>query len=336
MGARHAIKYRALEGVEILAVVDQHATRAQEVASELRCRWFSSVDDLLNSDVSIDVASVATPTATHFSIGTQLLEAGVHCLIEKPLAANSSDARQLTATAKRAGRVLLPGHIERFNPAVRAVRERRPHIQYLTAYRVGPMSFRSVDTDVVLDVMSHDIDISLFLTGSSEAEVSVARAFASPENVNDIAKAELRMGTCVVDLVASRLAIARRRKMRIFAADGYYSIDCAKAKAVQLERGRYLEGLKELRMYQEMGREVSGDDIFRAVGAKQIVDSLGDGSDALTEELRYFIAEVSGKSHERILTANDGVTVVSIAEDILSACSGLNVFYPPESFRTIR
>jgi len=337
MGARHAIKYRALDGVEIVAVVDQHATRAQEVAAELRCRWFTSVHELLESGVPVDAASVATPTATHYSVGTALLEAGIHCLVEKPLALNSSDARKLMNTAQRLERVLLPGHIERFNPAVRAVREQKPEIQYVTAYRVGPMSFRSLDTDVVLDVMTHDIDIALFLTGSSETTVCVVRAFASPENINDIAKAELRMGTCVVDLVASRLAIARRRKIRIFASDGYYSIDCSKRTAVHLERTRYLEGLKELHMYQQMGREVLGDEIFNAVGAKQIVDSLHDGSDSLTEELRHFIDEVNGRPHERIVTATDGVTVVSIAEEILLvARAGLNVFTPPESFRRMR
>jgi predicted dehydrogenase len=336
MGARHAVKYRAFDDVEIVAVVDQHAARAAEVASELRCHWFTSVEDLLSSGVAVDAASVATPTATHFAVATLLLEAGIHCLVEKPLASTSSDARSLVATAERMGRTLLPGHIERFNPAVRAVRERRPDIQYITAYRVGPMSFRSVDTDVVLDVMTHDIDIALFLTDSAEATVTVARAFASPENINDVAKAELRMGSCVADLVASRLAIARRRKMRIFANDGYYSIDCSKRTAVQLERGRYLEGLKELRMYQEMRREVSADEIFTAVGAKQIVDSSHDGSDPLTEELRHFLGQVTGTGREQIVTANDGVTVVAIAEKILAACTSINIFRPPESFRSER
>jgi predicted dehydrogenase len=283
--------------------------------------------------VPVDAASVATPTATHYDIATKLLEAGVDCLVEKPLAVNSIDARKLTIQAHDLGRVLIPGHIERFNPAVRAVRERNPDIQYITAYRVGPMSFRSVDTDVVLDVMTHDIDIALFLTGASEASVGVARAFASPENINDVAKAELHMGPCIVDLVASRLAIARRRKMRIFSSDGYFSIDCSKRTAVHLDRANYHAGLAELQMYQEMRREVSPDEIFTAVRAKQIVDSSVDSSDPLALELGHFIAHVKGDATEHVVTAEDGVAVIVIAEKILDACTQGGVIRFAESFR---
>ncbi|HKO55807.1 MAG TPA: Gfo/Idh/MocA family oxidoreductase [Thermoanaerobaculia bacterium] len=333
MGARHVVKYASLDRVEVVAVVDQRAARAQEVAEELKCQWFARVEDLLTSDIGIDAASIATPTATHFDVTKALLDAGVHCLVEKPLALTSEEASRLVSLAHARKRTLLPGHIERFNPAVRAVRARRPSIQYITAYRVGPMSFRSVDTDVVLDVMTHDIDIALFLTGCAGADVTVVRAFASPENINDIAKAELRIGSCVADLVASRLAIARRRKMRIFAADGYYSIDCSKRTAVQMERARYLEGLKELRMYQEMRREVSADEIFTAVGAKHIVDSERDGNDALTEELQHFLSHVRGEATESVVTGEDGVAVVRIAEAILRSCAAENVVRPIESFR---
>jgi len=333
MGLHHAVKYRSLEEVDLVAIVDRRMLRATEVAAQLGCKAFESVDDLLASDLHIDAATVATPTNSHYPIATRLLQEGIHCIVEKPLALTSTDARALVETARGASRILLPGHIERFNPAVRSVRDRKGDFHYITAYRVGPMSFRSVDTDVVLDVMTHDIDIALFLTGCADAKVEVVRAFSSPENINDIAKAEIRFGSCLADLVASRLAIARRRKMRLYASDGYYSIDCSQRSAVHLDRDRYVTGLRELHLYQEMGREIAPDAIFAAVGAEHIADPQRYGTDPLTEEIKYFLGLVNGTIDDDILKAEDGVTVVAIAEAILRLCSPLNTFQAGVSFR---
>jgi predicted dehydrogenase len=334
MGTRHAVKYRGLGDVKLVAIVDERPTRATEIANELGCQAFTSIDDLLASGVHIDAATVATTTVSHYTIASRLLEAGVHCLVEKPLAATSAEAKKLALAARNTAHVLMPGHIERFNPAVRAVRDRSPDIRYITAYRVGPLSFRSIDTDVVLDVMSHDIDIVYYLTGHTAATVSVVRAFASPEGINDIAKVEIRIGRCIVDLVASRLAIARRRKMRIYAADGYYSIDCARRTAVHLDRERYREGLKELRLFQEMGREIPSEAIFTAVGAEHIVDPHRHGGDPLAEEIKCFLAKIRGDVDDPIVTPDDGVAVVEMAEHILALCTDWETLTASETFRS--
>ncbi len=334
MGTHHALKYHSMANVELVAIVDPvFSTRASVLASKLDCLAFTSVGELLASGTRVDAATVASPTNTHAPIASELLMAGVSCLVEKPLAHNSVAAQALVELAALRSLVLLPGHIERFNPAVRAVRERRPQISYITAYRVGPISFRSIDIDVVMDVMTHDIDIALFLTGASDADVVVTRAFAAPEGINDIAKAEIRLGTCIADLVASRLAIARRRKMRIFAADGYFSIDCSKGTAVHVDRGRYFAGLRDLRLYQEMGREIVGDSIFAAVGAEHMVDVQRHGSDALAEELKYFLSVVRGEALADALTASDGVKVIRIAEAIIAGCSGAQSIQLSDTFR---
>ena len=317
MGHNHVLRYSDLPEVELVAIVEPRAERAAQYARQFSCHAFVSIDDLFTSSVELDAVSIVTPTAYHSRIATSFLERGVHCLVEKPLADSSEKAQKLVDLAEQNGLVLLPGHVERFNPAVRAIRDKLSSIEYIKSYRVGPMSFRSIDTDVVMDLMTHDLDLVLHLCETDDVSIDVTRAVIGPKKLNDIANVHLRVGkSCFADLTASRFAIAKRRKMRIFCRNDYFSIDCTKGRAMRMNRGRFQLGIPQLKIYQELGREPSPDEVFRHLGAEILV-SPGNGQyDALEAELRFFIECIHGKFDRSLLTANDGVRVIKLAEKI--------------------
>jgi predicted dehydrogenase len=324
-----------MEEVEVMAVVDTNFARAAQVAEQLGCKWFESVDDLIASKLQFEAASIAAPTIFHEGLAKKFLGQGVHCLVEKPLAESSIAAQRLVEAAKAGERVLIPGHVERFNPGVMAVKKERPKINYIKGYRVGPMSFRSTDTDVVMDVMIHDIDLALYLARGEDVRVEVIRAVGSPEGVNDVANAHLRIGEgCFADLTASRLAIARRRKLRMFTDDGYYSIDCGRGSAMKLRRTKYYEGLRGLKLYQDIIGEPTPEQIFAMVGAESIAEpGTRESGDGLSFELNYFIQAVRGKSGGDVVTAEDGVRAIEVAEQVMGLLTKGDTIEPDVSFR---
>lgn len=332
MGFRHAVRYLGVPQAKLVAVVDSNEVRAAQVANELGCRWFGSVEALLESGVPFNAASVATPTGTHVEVATKLLRAGKHCLIEKPLAESSVAASKLMSLAKSLNRIAMPGHIERFNPGIRAVFGEGRKIKYLKSDRVGPLSFRSTDSDVIMDVMIHDIDLCrLFFEG--KASVDVVRAVSSPPGINDIANVHLRF-SCggIADLTASRLAISRRRKLRMFGDDVYYSVDCEEKSAYKIERVNYYSGLRVLKMYQDTSHEPTSSEIFDAVGAEPIAGAgREDAVDPLVAELSAFVNSISGG--EVLVGPADGVRAIAIAETILSSLKNADLLVPEDNFR---
>lgn len=335
MGALHALKYHSLADAKLVAVVDTRESRAKQVATQLACAPFTSVHEMLSSGLRIDAVTLAAPTAAHYSIASQLIESGIHCLVEKPFCENAKQAEALADVARQRAVILIPGYVERFNPAVQAVASDRPEVRYIKSYRVGPMSFRSIDIDVVKDILIHDLDLALYLSREDSVKVEVVRAISSPEGLNDIVNVHLKIGSsCYADLTASRLAIARRRKLRIFTTDGYYSIDCGRKTAVRLRRDDFYAGLPELRMHQEMGREPTAPEVFDAVKAKKLFEPghNSQSSDSLRSELRHFLDLVSMPSGPSRITANDGVIVLRLAERIMEC---LSVRQYPDSLHTL-
>jgi predicted dehydrogenase len=223
LGKHHARILSSLPGVSLAGVVDINRDRAAQIASQYNTRAFDTVGEI----GKLDVAVVAVPTLSHAAIALPLIELGVHTLIEKPVAQTVGEADALIAAAKRKGVVLAVGHTERFNPAVAAA---RPHIKdprFIEVHRLGTSPERSLDIDVVLDLMIHDLDLILSIVPSEVESVEAVGVPVLTPRV-DIANARLRFKNgCIANLTASRISRDAVRKIRFFQRDAYVSIDTA-------------------------------------------------------------------------------------------------------------
>ena len=223
LGKHHARILSALPGVSLAGVVDINRERAAQVASQYNTRAFATVDEI----GKLDVAVIAVPTRSHAAIALPLIESGVHTLVEKPVAQTVVEADSLIAAARRRGVVLAIGHSERFNPAVAAA---RPHIKdprFIEVHRLGTSPERSLDIDVVLDLMIHDLDLILSVVQSEIDNVEAVGVPVLTPKV-DIANARLRFQNgCIANLTASRISRDAVRKIRFFQRDAYVSIDSA-------------------------------------------------------------------------------------------------------------
>ena len=240
LGRHHARIYAGMENVELAGVVDIQQARAEEVALSHKTRPFTDYHDVLGK---VDAVSLAVPTIDHARIGLDLLSRGIDVLVEKPIAATLDEARELDARAAETGRILQVGHVERFNPVVTAAREVATRPQFFEIHRLAAFSPRSLDIDVVLDLMIHDLDIVLDLVRSRVTEV---RAVGIPvlSKRADIANARIEFQSgCVANLTASRVSFERMRKLRFFQPHDYISIDYASQRGtvVSLRMGRVIE-----------------------------------------------------------------------------------------------
>ncbi|MEP6960708.1 MAG: Gfo/Idh/MocA family oxidoreductase [Acidobacteriota bacterium] len=207
---------------QLSGVFDTDPARAAAAASERGCPAFSSLEQLAQAS---DAAVVASPTMTHRDIGCQLMELGCDVLIEKPIAHDTAAGQALVDTAARTGRILQVGHLERFNPAVAALSQVVTTPLFFEVHRLSEFSPRSLDVDVVLDLMIHDLDIILSLTGKMPEEIRAAGIHILSEKV-DIANVRLQFpGGCVANLTASRISTERVRKLRLFQPHEYISLD---------------------------------------------------------------------------------------------------------------
>jgi predicted dehydrogenase len=231
-GRNHLRVYRELEsaglGVALIAAVEPDAARAADVESKFGIPVFASAEKLNAADLKLDAASVAVPTIHHCAVAAELLETGLDLLIEKPLAANLAEADELIALAEKNQRIIQPGHLERFNPAVTAVEPKLRRPMFFEAHRLSVFTPRALDVDVVLDLMIHDLDIVLTFAKSPVREVrAVGLPIVSP-NV-DIANVRVEFESgCVANFTASRVSTETVRKLRFFEPRQYVSIDYAR------------------------------------------------------------------------------------------------------------
>jgi len=226
-GRNHARVYRDLAQkgeVEFAGIVDFDHARASAVAAEFGARAFTSLDELLR-DAKPDAASVAVPTIEHLNVARKLMEAGVDVLIEKPLAPSLAEADELIRLAQRTSRIGMVGHLERFNPAVRATIPLLTQPMFFEVHRLSVFTPRSLDVDVVLDLMIHDLDVVLSFVDSPVKEVRAVGLPILSEKV-DIANVRLEFDSgCVANFTASRVSTERVRKLRFFQPHQYISID---------------------------------------------------------------------------------------------------------------
>jgi predicted dehydrogenase len=214
----------------LAGVLDLDPERAAAAAAPHGCPVFRSLEELARNT---DAAVVATPTVTHSGIGCRLMELGLDVLVEKPIAEDAASGRDLVDAAARHGRILQVGHLERFNPAVIALSSIVTTPLFFEVHRLSEFTPRSLDVDVVLDLMIHDIDIVLSLTGEPPEEIRAAGISILTPKV-DIANARLQFpGGCVANLTASRVSTERVRKLRLFQPHEYISLDYTRREVLR-------------------------------------------------------------------------------------------------------
>src|SRR5438128_3761313 len=244
-GCNHARVYKEMEGANLVGVYDSDAARAGKFAVEFGARTFGSVDELRGV---VDAASVAVPTIAHAQVGCRLMEQGIDVLVEKPMAATLEEADELVDSARRNKRILQVGHVERFNPAVLAVESILNRPLFFEVHRLGVFTPRSLDVDVIYDLMIHDLDILLALVGEPVTEVKAVGIPVLTDKV-DLAHAALELkGGAVANVTASRVSTERVRKMRFFQQHEFISLDYARRDALRI-------GVKKLGPQPEFGFE---------------------------------------------------------------------------------
>jgi Predicted dehydrogenases and related proteins len=233
LGQHHARLYATLSGATLVGVTDLDPKRAQTIADKQGVHFYPEIAALLPH---VDAVSIAVPTSAHHAVAKLCLDAGVHVLVEKPITVTLAEATDLVELAHRRKRVLQVGHIERFNPAIRAVRSQIDRPGFIECHRLSPYGERGTDVDVVLDLMIHDLDMVLSFNPGSVEEVRAAGVPVLSPTI-DIANARIAFtGGCVANFTASRVSTTRMRKLRLFQRDSYLSVDYQARHAAILRR----------------------------------------------------------------------------------------------------
>jgi predicted dehydrogenase len=232
LGQHHARLLASMDGVELVGIVDTKPGRAEDVAAKYGTKAWPGASDLLGR---VDAVTIAVPTVSHLDVALPFLERGVSALVEKPVAPTVADAERLIGTAASAGAILAAGHTERFNPAVVAALPLVSDPRFVEVHRLGTFPERSLDIDVIFDLMIHDLDLLLTAVDSEVVSIeAVGVNVLTPRT--DIANARLRFASgCIANITASRISRERVRKVRFFQHDSYVSIDYA-AQEVEVYR----------------------------------------------------------------------------------------------------
>jgi predicted dehydrogenase len=321
MGRHHARVYAQLPETELVGVVDANPERAESLAEQHSCKPFYNVQSLI--EAGVDVVSIATPTTFHRAAAEPLLAAGVACLIEKPLAGDVPEAEKIKAVAEKHGTVLMVGHIERFNPIMRALKretgggaEITP--RFIEVSRVSPMTFRSVDVSVVMDMMIHDLDVVLMLMGGREPDEIQASGVPVITEHEDICNARLtwKNPNCVANITCSRLALKTERVTRITGENAYVKIDYGAKAGTVIRKVANESQMVELRNLLRQGADLSNLKWHELVAIEELKVDEGE---PIVEEIRAFLAAArEGRAPE--IDASAGLANVRTAERIIEAC----------------
>jgi predicted dehydrogenase len=322
MGRHHARVYSKLQGCELVGIVDSDAARCEELADTFDTTAFTSVEQLMAAGV--DAVSVAVPTTYHKTVAEPLLNAGIACLIEKPLAGDVDTARAIMDMAESTGSVLMVGHIERFNPVMRAMQHAAAQgleivPRFIQVVRVSPMTFRSVDVGVVLDMMIHDLDVVLMLMGGREPDFIRAAGVAVVTEHEDLCNAWLEFngprGRCVANITASRLALKTERVTRITGENAYIKIDYASKKGTMIRRIANEIQMREVREQIRMGTDLTNLKWDNLVNIEELAV---DDAEPIVMEIQAFISAVrTGKRPP--IDAEAGFANVRTAQRIVEA-----------------
>lgn len=319
MGRHHARVMSREDDVEFLGVLDADAARAADTVETHGGVAFDSLEALLAARP--DAVVVATPTTTHPELVIGLLERGVACLVEKPLAADAAESMRIADTAASSGTVLQVGHVVRFDPLMRSIGAiERLEPRFVQMERISPMTFRSVDVGVVLDMMIHDLDLLLMLVGSEPEEIH-ANAVSVLGAAEDVCNARLVFPAgedgirCVANVTASRLAMKTERRLRVIGPEHYVSADFATRTGTVVTKTANQSQLESVRRSLAAGEDLSNLDYLELVKVDQLVVKDGD---PLTLQAREFLAAVrEGRPPE--VDARTGLAAVRTAERIVEA-----------------
>lgn len=292
LGRHHLRWLYDLPESELVGLYDIDREKGAKYAAEYNIKAFESLEQLTES---VAVASVVVPTIAHFEVASYLMEKGIHCLIEKPLTAALDEANCLKELAHKKGVKVTVGHIERCNPAVRALKGYNIRPSFIEAHRLAPFDPRGTDVAVVLDLMIHDIDLVLMFMNSKVTDIQ-SSAVAVVSEQADIANARLTFDNgAVANLTASRISLKEMRKLRIFQKSGYYSLDLAKKQA-------------DIYQLAASGEKTEGMRFPLGKSNKEIIYQKKDdtGEDMLKMEIRSFLNAV----------ANGGTVAVPLEEAI--------------------
>jgi predicted dehydrogenase len=225
IGSNHARLYAEIPTAQFAAIYDVDLAKAHAISKKYRVPAVKSLEQFADS---IDAASIATPTNTHYEIARALLQRGKHLLVEKPITDNTADATELAELAAKHRLILQVGHVERFNPVLSALESRLTHPRFIEAHRLSPYPERSTDIGVVLDLMIHDLEIILHLVRTPVHSIDAVGVPVLSRG-EDIANARLRFENgCVANVTSSRISPERMRKIRVFQEDAYLSLDYEK------------------------------------------------------------------------------------------------------------
>ncbi|MCB9845715.1 MAG: Gfo/Idh/MocA family oxidoreductase [Phycisphaeraceae bacterium] len=322
MGQHHARVYATHASCRLVGVVDANPDRAREIAQRHDSASFTSEEDLIAA--GLDAVSIAVPTTIHRKVAEPFLKAGVSCLIEKPLASDAKEAAELKALAEAHGAVLMVGHIERFNPVMRAMQRATAAGQpvnprFIEVHRVSPMTFRSVDIGVVMDMMIHDLDVVLWLMGGREPDEIQASGVAVVTPFEDICNARLLwnlpQGKCVANITASRLALKTERVTRITGENAYIKIDYA-AKTGTIIR-RVANEIQMREVTEQLRRGVDLTDL-KWQDLVNIEPLTIDGAEPIVAEIEAFLHAVRTGTSPPI-NAEAGLVNLRTAERIVDA-----------------
>lgn len=315
LGGYHANIASASEAFELMAVVDPFEASREALAERVSAKPHADIAEVLDQ---IDAAVVATPTATHSGVVNRLLKAGKHVLVEKPIAPSRAEADQMVAAADAAGVVLQVGHVERFNPALVAAGDRLANPRFIQATRTSGYTFRSTDIGAVLDLMIHDIDLVLSLTGSEVVEVSAVGASVLGGHEDMVSTRLTLADGCVADLTASRISYELNRTMQVVTPLGFTTLDFAGGKATtvtpteEVLSGRF-DGES---LSPERKQELFAGKLFEEVLVKEQHEA--PAVNAIELELNDFAGAIQSGTQATV-TGAAGRDAVAVAERILEA-----------------
>ena len=274
LGRFHAAKYSGMKEVDLVGVVDIDSSRAKAAAAEFNTNAFTDYRDVLDL---VDAVSIAVPTSVHRDVAVPCLKKKVAVLLEKPMASNLEEAKEIISAAHEGGSTLQVGHLERFNPVIMELSGRIKRPMFIEAHRISPFTNRGIDVDVILDLMIHDIDIILTFVKSDIASVEVVGVPVLTDKI-DIANARIRFSSgCIANITASRVSADVMRKIRVFQPDSYVSIDYAK-KAVDIytmsQDKKILHNYKEINDPDALETEIASFVHAVLSGERPVVDGM--------------------------------------------------------------
>jgi predicted dehydrogenase len=309
LGKHHARWYKNINEAELIGVYDVDSAKCRRVAAELGVAALENIGEIYDKAQAV---TIAVPTSSHFEVASEFIKRGVHCLIEKPIAASIEEAETLVSSAAKNNVTLAVGHIERFNPAIQALKNYDIQPRFIEAHRLAVFDPRGTDVAVILDLMIHDIELALHLIKSPPKKIE-ASAVAVISETADIANARISFENgAVANLTASRISLKPMRKLRIFQKSGYFSLDLAERQAdIYRLDDKSDPGAEGIRIpLGKSGRDI----IYNKAGNKD--------DDMLCLEITDFLQAI--KSHRRPeVTGEEAAAALKVAAEIERI--GLNI-----------